>query len=255
MAIHLESFLEKHPASKYLFTSDVAREAPDRLKHTFSEQLRKVVWQQSEFKLLSDGTPEGAVGIGTHSGRKCPAEYASNCGRSPNEVEIRGRWKGQTGGRVVFRYITIQQLFEDAQTAATICLGGPAKYALKDCVTGITDDWLFQHVIPNIRQRYPNDLRLCRVLSLSLLYICLSCNEVVYIPPTLRDRVRSACTALGLNEQHPIVKVPLHVYRNKEVLEIDSLVNDQPGEGGRPVATAGGNMTNDTAQTILIHLN
>ena len=72
---------------------------------------------------------------------------------------------------------------------------------------------------------------------------------------TLRDRVRSACTALGLNEQHPIAKVPLHVYCNKEVLDINSLVDDQPGEGGRPVATAGGNMTNDTAQTILIRLN
>ena len=225
MSIHLETFLAAHPTSKYLFTSDSSAEAPDRLKNTYSSQLRNVVWTTEEFLDLSRGTSLSSTGVGTHSGRKGPAEYASQCGRGWNEVEIRGRWKGAKGGRVVFRYISIQQLFEDAKVAATLCLGGAVKYVVKNGLS-ITDAWLFEHVVPNIYRRYPNDIRLCRVLGLSLLYICLSDDDAVYVPDNLRERVRLAYTALGLNEAQPIEKVPLHVYRNNERLEIDALSND-----------------------------
>jgi len=67
-----------------------------------------------------------------------------------NEVEIRGRWKGQKGGRVVFLYINVQQLYEDARVANLLCCGGPVQYTIKEVIQDI-DDWLFEHVVPNIR--------------------------------------------------------------------------------------------------------
>jgi len=123
MSIYLETYLELNPTSKYLFTADDNVKAPERLKSTFTNNLRDKVWKKQQFKdLAPEDSKEGD--IASHSGRKCPAEYATNCGGSTNAVEIRGRWKGQKGGRVVFRYINVQQLYEDAEIAGLLCLGG-----------------------------------------------------------------------------------------------------------------------------------
>ena len=111
MSIYLETFLEMHPTSKYLFTEDDNELAPLRLKGTCAHIIRDYVWQKQDFINLA---PEDSikddngylVDIATHSGRKCPTEYATNCGASGNEIEIRWRWKGQKGGRAGFRYIS-----------------------------------------------------------------------------------------------------------------------------------------------------
>jgi hypothetical protein len=75
-----------------------------------------------------------------------------NCGCSADEVEIRGRWK-QRGGRVVFRYIDVKQLYHDTNVVAVLCcVGGPVKYRLvkEGLDATITSEWLWQHVIPKI---------------------------------------------------------------------------------------------------------
>ena len=107
MSIFMESFLERHPNTKYLFTDDDDAKGPNRLKTAYSTAFRENIWRTTEFMDLSpEASPLDKHGwptdIGTHSGRKCPAEYAANCGAHTIEVEIRGRWKGQKGGRVVF---------------------------------------------------------------------------------------------------------------------------------------------------------
>ena len=113
MSVYLESFLKMHPDSKYLFTEDDHKKAPNRIKTTYTKCLRNHVWRKQEFINLApetpildkNGYPNNVV---SYSDRKCPTEYASNCGASSNEVEIRGRWKDEKGGKVVFRYINIQ---------------------------------------------------------------------------------------------------------------------------------------------------
>ena len=136
MGIYLETFLDTHPDAKYLFTEDLDPKAPKRLKDTYSTALRTKVWRTAAFMELAPESSQvdtncWTLDIGTPSGRKCPAEYAANCGGSPNEIEIRGRWKGLKGGRVVFRYIKAQQAYEDARIAALLCRGGPVRYKLK----------------------------------------------------------------------------------------------------------------------------
>ena len=107
MSVYLESFLERHPGSKYLFTEDDDAKAPNRLKSKYAKHLREEIWHKPEFIDLRPETgPVDSNGwptdIGTHSGRKCPTEYAALCGAVYIEIEIRGRWKGQKGGRVIF---------------------------------------------------------------------------------------------------------------------------------------------------------
>jgi hypothetical protein len=70
------------------------------------------VWKNQEFILLA--TDEEEEGLGTHSYRKFPSNYARGCRRQPDEIEIRGRWKSQ-GQKVVFCYIDVKQLTIDAK--------------------------------------------------------------------------------------------------------------------------------------------
>ena len=253
----METFLELHPASKYLFTEDDDEKGPDRLKRHFSSCLRDNVWRKEDFiDLAPEVSPLGSNGwpsdIGTHSNRKCPAEYAANRGAHINEVEIRGRWKGQKGGRVVFRYVNIQQEYEDAKVATLLCRGGAVRYKVKDAVADVvTDAWLCEHVVPNIHRRYPDDHRLCRLLGIALLYFCLSSNEDVLCPGALRERVKDAYAALGTEEEEPIVKIELHVYRmpNGTFGIFDAVPTEDSAGGPRG---PGAPMTVEMGQIIIV---
>ena len=256
----MESFLERHPGSKYLFTEDDDEKGPGRLIGKYSRGVRDNVFRQQEFIDLAPETPPlGKNGwpsnTGTHSGRKCPAEYASNRGAHINEIEIRGRWKGQKGGRVVFRYVNIQQEYEDAKVAALLCRGGAVRYKVKDAVANtVTDAWICENVVPNIHHRYPNDHRLCRVLGIALLYICLSSNEDVLCPDALRDRVKDAYAALGIEEEEPIAKIELHVYRMPNgTFGISDAVPTEEGLAGP--RGPGAPMTIEMGQTILVRMD
>jgi hypothetical protein len=50
---------------------------------------------------------------------------ASEHGATDPEIEIRGRWKGEKNGRIVNRYISVEQLTTDAKVAGILCVGGP----------------------------------------------------------------------------------------------------------------------------------
>lgn len=217
MAIFMESFLELHPGSKYLFVEDDDEKAPHRLKEKYGRVLRNDVWHKPEFtELAPEGSPTDTNGflrdIGTISVRKCPMQLAINCGASVMEVNVRARWKDQGGGPAFFRCVNLQQTFADANVAAVLCRGGAVRYQLKHDVE-LTDTWLFEHVVPHLRRRYPVDNGLCRVLGHALLYICLSSNEEVAIPTALCNRVKAAYAALGLDEEQPVERVALHIYR------------------------------------------
>ena len=116
MGLHLESFLELYPDASYLFNEqeDYWKDTPkgpklkkvsDRLKNKYRSNLCKVFWSKEEFTDLSDGN---CADVQTHSKRKLPTTYAVNCCATWEEVEIRGRWKGSRGGKIVNRYINVK---------------------------------------------------------------------------------------------------------------------------------------------------
>jgi hypothetical protein len=217
LAIYYETMLAMHPQAKYMFTEHVEKEAPKRLKGTWRSELKKVVWATPEFADVeeeceddeddedddNDGkTKTKILKVGTHSRRKFAADYAANCGHDENEIEIRARWKQKRGGKQVFIYISFKKAYEDAIVCATLCIGGPVMYRLKEGSAGdtITPEWLFEKVIPNIRRRFPHDTRLCTILGTVLLYACMSDEEDIFMPNDLRERVRAEYNLLNLDE-------------------------------------------------------
>lgn len=105
-ATYLECSLQGRAHTKYLFEEADDDDAPDLLNARYGRVLAKL-WKDPEFRLLSCHT-QGT--LGTHSLRKFPATWCAQHGCSDPEVEIRGRWKGKKNGRVVNRYISVDQL-------------------------------------------------------------------------------------------------------------------------------------------------
>ena len=251
LGLYLEETLSRNPDQVYLFTDATGNNAAVNLKQTYRKRLERVVWSQDEFTALA--TEEDEEGVGTHSYRKFPSNYARGCGCSPDEIEIRGRWKTQ-GQRVVFRYIDVKQLSIDAKVAGVLSVGGPIKYKFNDGVN-LTDDWLFENVVPNTRRRFPNDTRLCRVLAKSILFAALD-NEVgeEYVPGPMRDRITAAYIPTHPNIAQPVIRVPLTIYRIQDTLMIDEMTAGET----EPAPEAGGaapvGFNNQQVQQLLINL-
>ena len=235
LAIYLDSHLERTPNAKYLFTEDMDDGAPKRLKQNVRNNLNRHVLKNEQFMDLFDEDED--QGIGLHSWRKGAADEARKNGALADEIEIRGRWK-QQGRRVVFRYIDVQQLHIDAKVAGVLCKGGPIKYKLKAVLQDqITDDWLFEHCVPHIRQRFSNDRRFCKVLGLAMLY--------AYCDPSLREslteqqRARIQAGLQGVQyEDNCVEKIPLHIYSVNGNLCIDEVTGALPTVGGAATAVA-----------------
>ena len=244
-AIYLEEFLRYHPNAKYLFTENETENAPKNLISQYRGRLERVVWNDPEFIALEEEDDDD--GIGTHSYQKFPSNYARQVGMSPDDIEIRGRWKTQ-GHRVVFRYIDVAQLSIDAKVAGSLCVGGPIKYKFKSCVT-LSDDWLFEHVVPNIRRRYPNDSRLCRVLATALMFGALDEHLGEWLPPHCRDRITQAYLPLHPNTPQPVERIPLTIYQIEGTLCID----ETPIHGAQQEANANHPNGATVAQVPLPH--
>jgi hypothetical protein len=70
----MEEYLGKYPTADYLFTDATTEKAPTNLKQTYRNRLEKVVWKHQEFNELA--TNDDTEGVGTHSYRKFPSNYA-----------------------------------------------------------------------------------------------------------------------------------------------------------------------------------
>jgi hypothetical protein len=139
------------------------------------------------------------------------------------------------GGRVIQVYIDVKQLYVDAKVASILCVGGPIAYKLREGVD-LSEEWLYEHVAPHIKHRFPNDNRMCRALALALLWGCLDPEQKQLMPGALQARVEAAWNAHCIvseedTHNNPVVKVPLVVYRIADNLCIDELGVPMAGEG------------------------
>ena len=230
LGVYLESFLCNYPQSRYLFISHETNTGPKNLIQAYRSKLDTVVFKNPAFSALSLNDSRG---VGTHSYRKYASQYAIDKGASADDVEIRGRWK-KRGGRVVFRYIDPGQLYTDAKVESLLCVGGPVKYQLRQGLP-ITNEWLFEHVVPNIYRRYSNDLNLCKMFALAVLFAAL--DEASEVPIAIREQVTVAYATLGADEIQPVIKVPLHVYRIEDRLTIDEIRQEE--NNGAPMVNGG----------------
>jgi hypothetical protein len=162
--------------------------------------------------------------LGTHSNQKFSSTEAKRRGGDIDQVEYRGRWIGERkrGSVCATRYVDVDAPFDDAFIAGRLCDEGPIAYELKDGYE-VADEWLFEHVVPNIRSRYDNDHRLCRVLALSLLWDSFEseCRVAMKLGLSIYNRfIDDFLDSPPGEDFNPVQKVPLHIMNNNGRLSI-----------------------------------
>jgi hypothetical protein len=158
----------------------------------------------------------------------------------------------------VARYIDVQQLYTDAKVAGILCKGGPIAYRLVE--ENISNEWLFQHVCPNIRARFPNDTRFCRNMALAILWACMDGEYNENVALVMQQRVETAYNELYSSlhpdaeepgddgRPNPVYKAPLHIYPVEGTLQINVQLPDVIAGAQQPqgeVAQAAGNVVNN----------
>lgn len=258
LACYLESRLTSHQQSKYLFGDSDNDYEPDRVNERYCRVLRQC-WATPEFQEILVQT-RGF--LGSHSNRKFPATWCAEHGCSEPEVEIRGRWKGKKNGRVVNRYISVEQLTTDAKLAGVLAVGGPIRYKLKED-SHVSHHFLVHTVVPKIYEHFSGDEsnKIADVLALPLLWACHEPALAHMISPAVRARVQAGYNTIrGAHpaDYNPVVKVPLHISRvENQVFIQEALAGGVDGNGNVVVGGGHGLSANQAnqLQTVLISMN
>jgi hypothetical protein len=259
--IALGCYLESHVTRlgrKYLFGENNGDTEPKRLGGKYYRIL-KACWRNEDFQELLAQT-RGSVG--THSLRKFPATWCSEHGASQDDVEIRGRWKGSSSGRVVSRYINVEQLPTDAKMASTLAVGGPVRYKLKSD-SHASPAFLLDSVVPNMSAHYTDESNhIATVMGPAVLYAAHVPALSHLFKPQVLQRIQSAYA--GIRQQHPadynpVEKVPLHVYRvenNTVIEELTALPPDTAGGDGQQLQAAQAvHAQRDNMQSMLLSMH
>ena len=119
--------------------------------------------------------------------------------------------------------------FVDAKVAAAMCKGGVIAY-LVDEMSGITDKWILDHVVPNM-VRHGIDEQVCKVLGCSVLWRLFDRSGDDAFPPYRRDQIMSAYRDLGARNVleegcNPVKRKPLIVSGHDTEVLIDLLLDD-----------------------------
>ncbi len=187
LAIHLEVFLGTEGGqgglSPYVFGFSDDITVPDggsKTKDKIQAILHNEIFCHEEFH-------DGVGGLlGSHSNRKLASTHAMKNGCRREEKDLRGRWKRRK--HVSNVYDDVDLPYPDAKVAGRLCVGGPCKYVVKEG-SGVTDNFLLENVVPNVRTRYADDV--AKVLGKALLWLIFS-SDSDYLPQALRDCVRTA---------------------------------------------------------------
>ena len=111
-------------------------------------------------------------------------------------------------------YADVQIAFVDAKVASAKCKGGAITYAIDD-LTGISDDWVLEHVVPCMVAHGINH-QVCKVLGRAVLFRIFDSSGEHAIPYPIRECVMRAYNDLGARNAleeggNPIKRLPLAV--------------------------------------------
>ena len=234
LAIYLEVKFSRDGSlhSKYLYTDEIDEKAPKRCLAAYSNAVKKQVFTVADFLALSRLT---AGSLGVHSVRKFPATWIKMVGGLQDEIDVRGRWKRATGGRVSTRYINPEQQYIDAKVAAMLCMDGPVKYEFQTPGAAVGRAFFLEYVCPAINKYFPETSMMADVLGPPLLWACYEPAMQYRIPEWLRTRVRDGYSSCRPPEYpvdvNPIKKSLLVVFRVGDQVCIEPIVpQEAPGE-------------------------
>ena len=134
-------------------------------------------------------------------------------------------------------YITPQDDYTDAHVASLLCDGGPIKYELQDGLN-LTDNFLFTECIPNIRARYSEDYRLCKLLGLAYMWAVFDEDASEFVGAVVRDRIQTQYGRQYTCPTNPVKKVPIHIVKGIND-KLDIVEGAVPPEARAPVQGGG----------------
>ena len=236
LGVYLEANFEAHPDNDSEFVFDLVNShCPIAIKESVSNHLRQLL-QATE---IDDLAAEVVGGIGTHSLRKFAVTVARSSGCSKDDVDVRGRWKSTSRQQDTYADTTIPYI--DGKVAASLCHGGPIAYLVKEG-SGVTDDWLLEHVVPRTAAAYPKKAAV--VFGRAVLWKVFDASVTEdgesrhCIPATMYEQVMRAFNDLGDRNnlaagENPVARPPLGVTGVDAQLIVDVIMTgDRDGGGG-----------------------
>ena len=187
LAIWMEFSFQKNGKGVFLFNYK-GKQCPIQIKEAADSKLKMAI-QHPDFGLV-----ELSVGMkGTHSIRKFATTYGRRNGCSKDDIDLRARWKGGHK-RMQDGYASVTLPFPDAKVAAALCKGGPIHYSVK-ANSGITKEWILEHVVPNIAANL--DKQVALVLGRALLWRIFNSEQSKVVPRFILEKVKAAYNGLG----------------------------------------------------------
>jgi hypothetical protein len=156
LATWLEYWIENYndiTQTEFLFGIRGMRD-PIAIKELASTAMNQAI-SDKNFNLLMAGKR------GTHSVRKCATTRARRNGCAKDDVDMRARWRKK--GRQQDNYADCILPWPDTKCAASLCKGGPVQYTLKHN-SGVTEQWIYDYVVPGIRKFFIPMLQLFLVV-------------------------------------------------------------------------------------------
>jgi hypothetical protein len=227
LAIYMEIWIGSGVGVLNTFLFTTAGDNPQASAKTAGDHLKRVL-RDPHFQQRLPGK------LGMHSGRKCGKTFARRQGESKDNTDFRGRWKGKARPSDVYEDTILE--YPDAKVAATLCIGGPIKYSLREN-SGVDNAWLGEHVVPNIATRYPEEV--WSVLGTALLWACFDQEASPYVPAWIRDHVVQSYQQLGEHVpegENPVEKLHLVISGNDDMVDIQALA---PAADGAAAAAPG----------------
>ena len=221
LSLWLEIFLLKYPHA--LLTPFIFGFSEDVTVAKGAKQSKSIiqgVFGGTIFKAGNTAIREGGTSgaLGTHSIRKMAATHARRCGATKDERDTRARWKGKQ--RVGDRYDDVELPWPDLKVAQMLCIGGACKYKITQ-ESGVSDAFVLEFVVPNLKKRFDNDVAL--IFGTALLYYVYA-DESNQVPPEIKTRVRSAMTSVSPRpNDNPVKKSPVVCTGNDGEIYIDEL--------------------------------
>ena len=168
--------------------------------------------------------------LGSHSTRKFASTYARRNGCSRDDVDLRGRWKGDK--RTVDLYIDDILPYPDAKVAGALCVGGPIKYELKRG-SNVSDAFILQYVCPHIASFFPSQMAL--VFGKALLWGIFDEQFSIGLEAQLVENVRAVVNNITNDlemDENPVKKVPLMVSGEEATLVLNEIIDDDDNDNG-----------------------
>jgi len=220
---------------------------------SYSKQATRKACKCARFIALAALT---AGKVGMHSIHKCASTFAKRMGSTQDDVDVRGRWKGDSGGRMSTRYINPEQPYVDAITASHLCVDGAIKYKFKEDAH-VGPAFFAEHVCANINHYFPSSSKMAETLGPALLWACFEPPVATQrIPAWLVKKVKDAhedCRPeLWPSGVNPIECVKLSVYKFGELLCIDELPTVAAPEGA-PVQQQQQQSIGNDQQLAMLH--